>query len=239
MYPNLFDPEQLRITPEDLEVARRITPTLDPEKFAVGKVWPLAWHQLRRTGAVNMAASGRVSDVSLQYQLKHASRAMSLYYAHGYSRVKLDPRTRNEYVKTMYEFLSTQLAEAASDRWVSPHGEKRKAQILQMVTVKEKKQLARAAKAGNISFRETVLGACTRSGSCPYGGIDNLVRCGGADGHPACADALYDRAKLPALKELRETIRAQQADAPAESPRRDSLTSQVRALENAINALEQ
>ncbi|MCW1936866.1 hypothetical protein OMD46_12070 [Pseudomonas sp. MDMC_285] len=78
-FDKLFDPEQLRITPEDFALARLVTPTLTDE-FAVGKIWPLAWHQLRRTGAVNMQASGLVSDASLQFQLKHVARAMSLYY---------------------------------------------------------------------------------------------------------------------------------------------------------------
>lgn len=64
--PKVFDPEQLRITPRDLELARLVNPAL-PEEFAVGEIWPLAWHQLRRTGAVNMQASGLVSDASLQF----------------------------------------------------------------------------------------------------------------------------------------------------------------------------
>ncbi|UOO89776.1 hypothetical protein LVJ82_01955 [Vitreoscilla massiliensis] len=52
MWPKLFDGKELTITEADLEMANRMTFGLDPEKFAVGKVWPLAWHQLRRTGAV-------------------------------------------------------------------------------------------------------------------------------------------------------------------------------------------
>ncbi|MEX3937270.1 hypothetical protein AB4Y32_37005 [Paraburkholderia phymatum] len=76
----------LRITQQDRDLARLVTPTLDSGRFAVGKVWPLAWHQLRRTGTVNMQASGLVSDASLQFQLKHVSRAMSLYYGRGYAR---------------------------------------------------------------------------------------------------------------------------------------------------------
>lgn len=49
----LFDLERLRITTEDLKLARLATATL-PEEYQVGAVWPLAWHQLRRTGVVNM-----------------------------------------------------------------------------------------------------------------------------------------------------------------------------------------
>lgn len=70
----LFDPEQMRITEEDLAVARRLTPNLLESEFAVGKIWPLAWHQYRRTGAVNMFASGEISDSTMQQQMKHSTR---------------------------------------------------------------------------------------------------------------------------------------------------------------------
>ncbi len=84
LYPKLFDTDELTINQADLDLALAITPTLDPERFSVGLVWPLGWHQLRRTGAVNMTASGLVGDSSVQYQLKHLTRAMSRYYAQGY-----------------------------------------------------------------------------------------------------------------------------------------------------------
>jgi hypothetical protein len=41
----LFDAEQLRITQADLDLARAMTFGLDPDRFAVGKVWPFAWHR--------------------------------------------------------------------------------------------------------------------------------------------------------------------------------------------------
>jgi hypothetical protein len=236
MYPNLFDANELRITDEDLRVALLITPTLDPAKFSTGNIWPLAWHQIRRTGAVNMQASGLVSDSSLQYQLKHASRAMSLYYGRGYSKVGLDPTARNEYVKTMYETLGRQLATIGSSRWVSPHGDKRKSQMLDLVSISDARKLEKAAKEGKVAWRPTLLGICTKLGSCTYGGVDNIIHCGGGDGRPACADALFDRNKVPQFLELKETIRARLADAPEGSPYRESLNAQLVALENAINA---
>ncbi|WP_225694440.1 hypothetical protein [Pseudomonas savastanoi] len=99
-FDQLFDLERLRITTEDLKLARLATPTL-PEEYQVGAVWPLAWHQLRRTGAVNMQASGLVSDASLQYQLKHVTRSMSLYYGQNHSRVRLEEKAHTLYVRTM------------------------------------------------------------------------------------------------------------------------------------------
>jgi hypothetical protein len=39
------DAEQLRITQSDLDLARAMMFDLDPDRFAVGKVWPFAWHR--------------------------------------------------------------------------------------------------------------------------------------------------------------------------------------------------
>lgn len=115
-YPKLLNPSALKITEENIDMARLITPTLDSKKFAIGKIWLLAWHQSRRTGAVNMPASGLVSDASLQYQLKHVSRAMDLYYGPGYSRVRLEEDAQTLYVHTLYETLGRELARLATDR---------------------------------------------------------------------------------------------------------------------------
>jgi hypothetical protein len=191
--PNLFDPDQLRITDHDLQIARLITPSLDPDRFAIGKVWPLANHQLRRTGAVNMQASGIVSDASVQYQLKHASRACTLYYGQGRSRVRLNDSARVEFIRTMYEVMSKEISALFTDRFVSPLGEDHKLRKLQLVDPTDSKKLVQAAKAGRISYRETLLGGCMKRGSCSFGGVDNVIHCGGGDTGTPCAVALYER----------------------------------------------
>lgn len=236
-WPNLFDSEQLRIKQADLRIASLVNPTLNGEKFAVGKIWPLAWHQLRRTGAVNMQASGLVSDASLQYLLKHATRAMSLYYGQGYSRLRFNDEARSTYIRTMYEMLGKEIANLFTNRFISPHGEKRKAEILNIVDRKDSRKLAELAKLGKISWRETLLGGCTKRGPCPYGGVDNIARCGGGDGAVACADVLYDREKEPKLRQLGKVIAMRIIEAPEGSPYRYSLEAQQLALENALNAI--
>ena len=60
-----------------------------------------------------MQASGLVSDASLQFQLKHVARAMSLYYGQNHSRVRLEEKAHTYYVRTMYETLGE--AAAAAD----------------------------------------------------------------------------------------------------------------------------
>lgn len=150
-WPKLFDQRELRITDEDLSLARQITPTLDSKTFLVGNAGPLAWHQLRRTGAVNVQASGLVSDSSVQYELKHATRAMSLHCGHGHSRVRLNDSARDEYIRAMYEVLGKQMARLFSDRFVSPHGVERKAEILKLVDPGDNERLKAAARAGKVS----------------------------------------------------------------------------------------
>lgn len=234
---NLFDPQELRITEADLNLARLVNPTLDPEIFAVGNIWPLAWHQLRRTGAVNMQASGLVSDSSLQYLLKHATRTMSLYYGQGYSRVALNDEARILYIRTMYEVLGKEVARLFTNRFVSPHGEKRKDEILRLVDPQDSKKLMALAKSGKVSYRETLLGCCTNPVPCTFGGIDNVAACGG-DKTPPCANILYDREKAPAIRQLGRVIASRLVEAQEGSPYLESLEAQQRTVENVLYVIE-
>ncbi|MFL1490009.1 hypothetical protein [Pseudomonas antarctica] len=236
-YPKLFNLDELRITEADIKIARLVTTTLDEKTFAVGNIWPLAWHQLRRTGAVNMLASGLVSDASVQYQLKHATRAMSLYYGQGYSRARLNEDSRTHYIRTMYEVLSKEIALLFSDRFISPYGDSRKSEILKVVDPNDAKKLNKAAKAGQVSWRQTLLGGCTKRGTCEYGGVDNVIRCGGGDKQGPCADALFDRNKEQAIRQLARVLDSRLIDAPLDSPYRESLYAQQRAVENALDII--
>jgi len=236
VFPSLFDPDHLRIRPSDLEIARRVTPSLDPTSFSEGMVWPLSWHQLRRTGAVNMQASGLVSDSSVQYQLKHATRAMSLYYGHGYSSLRLNDAVRGEYLRTMYEIMGKDIELLFSDRFVSPHGPRHKAIQLKLVRERESGTLAKAAKRGEIAYKDTLLGGCTKRGHCEFGGVDNIARCGGGDGKDPCAEALYDREREPELRQLNELFLERLSTAQP-SPYRESLEAQLRSVENALQVV--
>ena len=241
LWPKLFNDKELTITESDLEMANRMTFGLDPDKFSVGKIWPLAWHQLRRTGAVNMLASGLVTEASLQYQLKHASRAMSQYYGKNYYRLKepLSNDARAYYLREMYQSMVREFKALQSDQYVSPHGEKRKQQILSEISEKDHEQLLKAAKAGSISYRETFLGGCANSGPpCPLGGISNISSCMGFGGNTPCPSALLDKAKLPMIKQLKNVIADQVDDATPGSPLCESLQAQLESAERAIHVIE-
>lgn len=237
-YPHLFEPREMIITAEDLSICLLVTPNLDATKFIVGEPWPLAWHQTRRTGAVNMQASGLVSESSLQYDLKHQSRMQSLYYAQGFSKLVFNDDARSEYVKALYDIRAIQTSRLLTDRFTSPHGDRHKAMILAPYTKKDLKTMASATGKGEFACREVLLGVCLNQGHCAYGGIDNIIRCGGGDGSPPCAEVLYDKDKLIPIKELRAEILIRRDSASPQSPYAAALDAQLRSADGAIAWIE-
>lgn len=199
LWEKYFDNEQLKITEEDLRIAREMTDNLDEDLFKVGAIWKLGWHQLRRTGAVNMLASGIVSDKSLQFQLKHSNSIMSMYYANNFHKFKFN---LNESIGVLYfqerHQDNVRKNEALDEkRFISPHGKKRKEQIILPITEKDHKTLLKMSEKGNLNYRETFLGGCTKKGEpCPYGGITNIITCMGGDGSQPCEAVLLDTDKL-------------------------------------------
>jgi hypothetical protein len=236
-FPLLLDAEQLRITPRDLELARLATPTLD-SSYQVGTVWPLAWHQLRRTGAVNMQASGLVSDASLQFQLKHLSRAMSLYYGQNHAQVHLEESARAVYVQAMYETLGRELQNLASERFVSPHGVRRKEELVRLISVDDLKQSLQLAKRGGVACREIILGACMNKEPCPYGGVDSVAHCGGGDSGKPCSEVLYDRSKATQVARLDRLLDERLNYASSGSPMHEALSAQKRSVQNYLSATQ-
>jgi hypothetical protein len=239
-YPNLLDKDVLRLTEGDLSSALLITPTLSPSKYSVGKVWPLAWHQLRRTGAVNMNASGIVGESSIQYQLKHLTRSMTRYYGSGsyHLEANLNEEAKAEYIRAMYESVAKNFASFTSPSFVSPHGEKRKEQLINIVSVSDHKKLVKAAKDGSIVYREIMFGACANPDPCPYGGIDYVGRCGGGDGLPACLDLLIDKNKKTQIQQLTQILSHRLSAAGEGTPMHTSIKYQLTAAESTLNVIE-
>lgn len=239
LYPKLYENSEISITAIDLEIARQITPMLDASKYAIGMPWPFAWHQLRRTGAVNMQESDLVSEPSVQYQLKHATRAMSLYYGRGYSALRLNKSARSEFLSTMYEILSTKIVSLQNDRFISMSGQKHKESLIEPIKLLNIKTIEKAVKNGEISWRPTLLGGCTKKGPCPYGGIDNIIRCAGGDGRGPCVDGIIDIGQKDKLLSLRQTISKRIEQASTNSPLFQSLLQQQSAVQHSLEAIDQ
>lgn len=237
-YPLLLGEDQLRITSEDLMIARRLTPNLPEDEFEVGQVWPLAWHQYRRTGAVNMFASGLISDSSMQQQMKHCTRLMPLYYGQGYTRLHLNEEVEQAVVKAMYEAMAERLRSVVSTRFVSPHSAERKEAIaVNLLSAKDVKTLTTWAKAGKVSFREHRLGGCMKAGPCEYGGVESVARCGGGDGGKPCSDVVYDREREPHVRAQMARVTGEMEQLPEGHPRRAALAAEEKAMENYLNVI--
>lgn len=239
-YELLLDREQMRITPEDLRVALRLTPNLKEEDgFAVREIWPLAWHQYRRTGAVNMFASGDISDSSMQQQMKHSTRLMPLYYGRNHSRLHFNKDVEGAVITAMYQSQAALIKSAASDdRFVSPHSAgRREALAVNVLSAKDTKDLIAMAKRGTVAFREHRLGGCMKVGTCEYGGIESVTRCGGGDGGAPCTDVLYDRNKEAQVRADMHKVAELIKLAPAGSPRYNALSQERQAMENYLNAI--
>lgn len=240
-HPRLFDLEQLRIREEDLKIALMFT-LRDEERrdIVLGTIWPLGWHQLRRTAAVNMFASRLVSDSSIQFVMKHSTLAMGQYYGRGHGRLRINSEAAGIAISAMYEAMAQQAMLTKTDRFRSPLGEERKsAVVVNLVGTRDAKALAKAFRDGKLSFREVRVGACTKQGDCQYGGIESVARCAGSDGGGPCADALFDREKAPGIEGQLASIKLSIKSALPESPRWRALNAERQALENFLNAIRQ
>lgn len=239
-FPLLFDAQVIKVTPDDLRIAATLTPEIDrDDRFSVGKAWPYSWHQLRRTGAVNMFSSGILSDTSLQFLMKHSTRLMPLYYGRNFTKLRFNEEVSGLVIAAMYEMMAKKLKTATSDRYVSPYGEKRKNSIIiNLVGSRDAKALAEAGRKGETTFREIRLGACTKIGPCEYGGIESVARCGGGDGKSACSDVLYDRDKELMIREEFLSLDKVISGVKQGSRRGNALRAEKKALENYLDFIK-
>ncbi|WP_150671154.1 hypothetical protein [Pandoraea anhela] len=240
-YPRLFDLEVLKVTEADLEIARKFTPNLNKDgRFAVGKTWPLAYHELRRTGAINMFASGLLCDSSIQVILKHLTLFQTRYYGRNFSRLRFSEDFENQVVSARYEVMSRQIQALVGEHYISPYGDERKDEVIvNLVGTRDFKALIRAAENGDVPFRETRLGACAKRGHCDYGGIESVARCSGGDGKNPCHDVLYDTRKRPMVERQLESIKVQRRKSSIDSPRAQALSSEITGMENYLRVTKQ
>lgn len=237
----LFDPKELVITEEDFKIAKAVCPTLNEEVFKVGKPWMFAFHQLRRTLAVNMFADGGISDSSMQLQMKHRSPMMPLYYGRGNSTLHFNDEVRKILINTQYEMMGKKLAELNGERYISPYGDEHKAKFLTTATDGEPVNLIdegdaqryeRAARQHLINFRQTVLGGCMKNGQCDGDCVTSVGDCAGGDGKSPCANVLFDITRAPANQIRLEGVIKQLESTQEDTPRYRFLEQEKRGLEN-------
>lgn len=236
-YPGLFDARELKVTEDDLITARRFTPNLDKGgRFKAGETWPLCFHQLRRTGAINMFASGLLSDSSIQVIMKHLTSLQTRYYGRNYSRLRFSEDYEGLTTAAKYEVLARQIKALVDDRYVSPLGLQRKRDIvINLIGSGDFTALVKAGQNGEVSFRETRLGGCTKRGHCDYGGIESVARCAGGDGDRPCRDAIFDRSKRLSIERQLESVERQLVSVRPGSPRWRALQAEARGLRSYLD----
>jgi hypothetical protein len=241
IYPLLFDAAELTISADDLRVAKAVCPSLNAAQFQVGKPWPLAWHQLRRTGAVNMFASGVISDSSIQFQMKHLTRWQPLYYGRGNTALHLNDAARVLLVNAQYEAMGRHLAAVHTNRFVSPYGDDHKARLLapangsdpvNLISVGDAQQYEKAARKHQMNFRATALGGCMKNGQCDGDCVSSVGDCAGGDGEAPCTNVLFDHSRAGANRKRLEGVINQLEMTPLDTPRYRFLEQEKRGLEN-------
>jgi integrase len=145
-------------------------------KFAVGQLWILTGHQLRRSLALYAQRSGIVSLPSLRRQLQHITDEMTRYYAKGSAFAKNFIGDHKNHFAT--EWLATQPISAgisyvkhvllSDDVKFGGHGnwiEKRIRGEERSIEADRQRTLDQFER-GQISYRETPLGGCTNVDPC-------------------------------------------------------------------------
>lgn len=231
-FPRLLDSSAISLSDEDVRVARLITPDLDDVAFQVNRPWSFAWHQLRRTGAVNMLSSEMVDETSLQVLLKHQSRVMSLYYGRNHSRLALSEATRRLILQAMYEEIARSVKNLSLPQFVSPNGLNRKDAIINFISESDSRSIEKSARKGRVNARRIRAGFCVNHSPCPYGGVESIAHCLGADdGSKGCPDLMVDVTKVEDMRRYESVVNSQLMVVDPESPRHKSLRNEKLAIE--------
>ena len=221
--------EALIIQPRDLAELRETDPDRDWSNevdFEVGRKWPLQTHQFRRSLAFYAANSGLISLPSLKRQFKHLSLAMTRYYTNNFEKMisvfgVYNTKTKkhelpsghiiNEFQAGMPVATARMLYEEllASDhklfgrrggyleRSKQKLSESGDAQVLEF-----RKQTEKMVKNGDISYKETLLGGCTKVGACETFMLGKFSAC------LTCDEGIISQDKVKTqISELRDELK--------------------------------
>lgn len=146
-------------------------------EFAVGQLWLLKTHQLRRSLALYANASGLVKTSSLKRQLQHITREMAEYYGRGsvFAKdfLKDDPRGYKEHICREWQDSEQEAQYLAFTRDVlnseeplcGPGGifydlKHQRGEVMSAQEVKDQ------FKKGRMAYKSHPLGGCNHVGTC-------------------------------------------------------------------------
>lgn len=201
---------ELTISQNDVEELRWFLYGEDSSLIKKGELWPLGFHQFRRSLAVYAAGSGNVSYSTLKAQLKHISMVMTVYYADSNSRAIdilsnkdgvhalkmewLDARARVE-ADHLYDLVNsnTPLSGVAGKKLSI---QKIKKELPEFLT--SRKETVKAVKNGKIRYRPTLVGGCMSPKPCNKGAGVLASAC------VNCENAVFLPGSIESLKQTKE-----------------------------------
>lgn len=194
---------RLLIKREDLEELGLSDPSRDfynEPAFAVGQPWPLTSHQFRRSLSFYGSSSGFLSLPTLRVQFKHMTIEMARYYSNHYDNLRTvfgyyDDKKKDfvlpsnhfafEYQMAMPMAVANQLiADLLFDEeplfgGTGSYMEKQKERIksgeIQIEDVRADTE--QRVKNGEISYRPTLLGGCSKVGRCDSFLLGDYTEC--------------------------------------------------------------
>lgn len=176
----------------------------------VGKLWPLTFHQYRRSLSVYAHRSGMVSLPALKGQLQHITDEMRAYYGDGFCRAINLVFDKDHFshewsaAKSESSFLAYSMALLFSDEnligEVSGRGA---ARMQQTVSSRSRKDTLDLFRDGKLAYRETVLGGCTSLEACDHTPLEPIPwDCLEKD----CANAVVFGKRLELLIKTQEVV---------------------------------
>lgn len=145
--------------------------------YQIGRFWTIKTHQLRRSLALYAQRTGLVSLPSLRRQLQHITNEMSMYYAKGSSYAKNlinedKDHFGNEWQKS--QPVSSALSYIANvllseEPLIGGHGnwvEHRLKNNKNTIIIESREETIKRFKKGELAYKETLLGGCTKIGDC-------------------------------------------------------------------------
>lgn len=169
-------------------------------KFQIGNPWCLTSHQFRRSLAFYASNSGFVSMPTIKRQFKHTSLAMSRYYSRNFEQIKtifgFYDETKNEFVlpdgHMAYEFQMAMPINMADQiindvlgddnqlfgktgGYIERQKEKLDKGDINIVEIRE--DTIKRVDKGELSYRSTLLGGCTKIGSCDTAMLGEFTEC--------------------------------------------------------------
>lgn len=217
-YTKIAAIDALVIEPSDLVELSQTDTARDfynEPKFAVGQSWPLSSHQFRRSFAFYASNSGFVSLPSLKSQYKHLTIEMARYYSNGFENLRTifgyyDAKRKEYVLPASHVALEFQMGMpmAVANQLLSDvlfkddplfggtgsYMEKQKARLIDgEVCIEEvRAETITRVKRGDIKYRPTLLGGCTKVGRCDAFLLGDYTECLSCEGSIIKSEKLSD-----------------------------------------------